>query len=512
VIMGADRGFSLIETMLAILILGTGLVGLTHGITAALRASKESELQTKAALFAAGQIEDARSMLSYLVATQNSDGSWSQNSFPDGRPFWGGVQLDEVAFPVILAAKLAEANQLNDLGGVRAMIERAVGYLVRNGPVSPQDRWEENAGISPFTLAVQIVALIAAAEWLQGEQREFVLSLADCWNERIEEWTYVAGGPFAAEYGVGGYYVRIGPAAAQGGLRGRVNVANRAGESLPAVAMVGMEYLHLVRFGLRPAEDQRILDTLKVTEALLGVITPSGTAYHRYNHDGYGEHADGSPYDGSGIGRAWPLLTGERGHFELQRGGDPVRYLGMMAQMTGAGGLIPEQVWDGPPIAERRLEPGKPTGGAMPLVWAHAEFLKLLYAHREKRPVELLTGVEAHVRRRPGRGTWHWCIDAPFDALPADRDLLIETSEPFRLHFGFDGWRSIEDRLSSPLPFGRHGVRLARSELGAKLVLDFTMYFIDQARWHGTDYQVRLASETEREDVAKPRTRVVTEA
>jgi len=464
------------------------------------------------ALFAAGQIEDARSMLSYLVATQNDDGSWSQNSFPDGRPFWGGVQLDEVAFPVILATKLWEANHLRGLSGVRAMIERAVGYLVQNGPISPQDRWEENAGISPFTLAVQIVALIAAAEWLEGEQREYVLSLADYWNERIEDWTYVAGGPLAAEHGVEGYYVRIGPAAAQGGLRGRVNVANRAGESLPATAMVGMEYLHLVRLGLRPAEDQRIVDTLKITEAVLKVITPSGTAYHRYNGDGYGEHADGSPYDGSGIGRAWPLLTGERGHFELQRGSDPVRYLGMMARMTGAAGLIPEQVWDGPPIPERGLQPGKPTGSAMPLVWAHAEFLKLLYACREKRPVELLICVEAHMRRHPRRGTWHWCIDAPFDVLPADRDLLIETSEPFCLHLGFDGWQSIEDRFSSPLPFGRHGVRLTRGELGAKVVLHFTMYFIGDARWHGIDYQVRLASEPDDEDGAKLRARALTEA
>src|SRR5262249_44721355 len=180
-------------------------------------------------------------MLSYLIATQNADGSWSQNSFPDGRPFWGGIQLDEVAFPVILATKLAEENHLRGLGGVRVMIGRAARYLVHNGPISPQDRWEENAGISPFTLGVQIVALIAAAECLEGEERAYILSLADYWNERIEDWTYVEGGPLAAEFGVDGYYVRIGPAAAQGGLRGRVNVANRVGESLPAVAMVGME-------------------------------------------------------------------------------------------------------------------------------------------------------------------------------------------------------------------------------------------------------------------------------
>src|SRR5262249_38022412 len=232
------------------------------------------------ALLAAGQVEDARSMLSYLVAIQNADGSWSQNNFPDGRPFWGGIQLDEVAFPVILATKLAEENQLRGLGGVRAMIARAARFLVHNGPTSPQGRWEENAGVSPFTLGVQIVACIAAAEWLEGEERAFVLLLADYWNERIEDWTYVAGGALAAEFGVEGYYVRIGPAAAQGGLRGRLNVANRAGESLPATAMVGMEYLHLVRLGLGPAQSRPIADTFKITQALLKVRTPSRSAHH----------------------------------------------------------------------------------------------------------------------------------------------------------------------------------------------------------------------------------------
>src|SRR5262249_19591699 len=161
----------------------------------------------------------------------------------------------------------------------------------------------------------------------------------------------------AAEHGVDGYYVRIGPSAAQGGLRGRVNVANRPDGSLPAVALVGMEYLHLVRLGLRAAGDPRILNTCKITEALLKVDTPLGTAYPRYNGDGYGEHADGRPFDGTGVGRAWPLLTGERAHYELQLGHDVSRYLRMMTRMTGAAGLIPEQVWDGPPLPDRGLEP-----------------------------------------------------------------------------------------------------------------------------------------------------------
>ena len=339
---------------------------------------------------------------------------------------------------------------------------------------------------------MEIVALIAAAEFLAGEERDFVLSLANYWNERIEDWTYVAQGPYASQFGVDGYYVRIGPAAVEGGLRGRVNVANRWGETIPAVALVGMEYLHLVRLGLRRPDDPRVGNTSRVTEALLKVETPLGVAYRRYNEDGYGEHADGSPYDGNGIGRLWPLLTGERAHFELQLGQDPLSYLEMMTRMTGPTGLIPEQVWDGPSLPRFGLEPGKPTGSAMPLVWAHAEFLKLLYARKEKRPIELLNCVEKHLRDKSANaGTWHWRTETPFVTLPAERDLLIEMQSPFILHIGFDGWNSVEDRPSAPLPFGRHGVRLTRADLAGPSVLDFTTYFLNEARWEGVDYHVR---------------------
>jgi glucoamylase len=257
--------------------------------------------------------------------------------------------------------------------------------------------------------------------------------------------------------------------------------------------MVGMEFLYLVRLGLRAATDPRIQNTLKITEALLAVETPQGVAYRRYNEDGYGEHADGSPFDGSGIGRPWPLLTGERGHYELQLGGDPLPYLETMARMTGPSGLLPEQVWDGPELPALGLEPGKPTGGAMPLVWAHAEFLKLLYAREQGRPLELLDAVEKHFGGgRPKNGTWHWRADTPFDTLPEGRDLLVEAPTPFMLHFGFDGWQPIQDRLSNPLVFGRHGVRLSQDELGGRQMVDFTLYFVEEARWEGINHRVRL--------------------
>ena len=186
------------------------------------------------------------------------------------------------------------------------MIHRAAGYLARNGPISPQDRWEENPGISPFTLGIEIVALVAAADHLPAEDGPYALSLADYWNERLEDWTYVESGAFIEEFGVEGYYVRIAPAMSEGGLCGRVDVRNRGGESVQAVALIGMEYLYLPRLGLRDPKDPRIQNTLKISESILKVETPHGIAYHRYNGDGYGEHDDGSPFDGT---RRWPRLA-----------------------------------------------------------------------------------------------------------------------------------------------------------------------------------------------------------
>ncbi len=172
---------------------------------------------------------------------------------------------------------------------------------------------------------------------------------------------------------------------------------------------------------------------------------------HRYNDDGYGEHEDGAPFDGTGIGRAWPLLTGERGHLDILLGIDPLPYLEMMAHMTGLGRLIPEQMWDVAPITARKLEPGKPSGSAIPLVWAHAEFLKLLAARQLGRPLEMPASVERRYKaRRPVASVWHWRHSEPFGQLPFGRALLIESPDPFHLHYGFDDWRDVAYRPSEP--------------------------------------------------------------
>ena len=372
------------------------------------------------------------------------------------------------------------------------MIRRAAAYLAQNGPISPQDRWEENPGISPFTLGVEIAALVAAADHLPAEDRPYALSLADYWNERLEDWTYFESGAFIEEFGVEGYYVRVAPAMSEGGLCGRVDVRNRGGERVPAVTLIGMEYLYLPRLGLRDPRDPRIQNTLKISESILKVETPH-VAYHRYNRDGYGEHEDGRPYDGTGVGRAWPLLTGERGYLDVLLGIDPLPYLEMMTRMTGPGGLIPEQVWDGPPLPERGLKPGMPSGSAMPLVWAHAEFLNLVAARHSGRPPKLLACVERRYQtQQPLATAWHWRRAEPFDRLPSGRALLIEGPAPFRLHHGFDGWREVFDTLSESQGLGMHGIRLDAGVLSGHSAIDFTLYFPESDSWEGTDHHMTL--------------------
>ena len=432
-------------------------------------------LEAGQALLAAGQHDDARRLLAYLAGTQRPDGHWPQNMGPDGTAYWTGIQLDEVGAPVLLAAQLQEENQIDAMSGMPFMAARAASYLAMHGPMSPQDRWEENAGASTFTVAIEIAALVAAAQWLPEPDRGYALSLADYWNEQIEAWTFASGTELDRQYGTAGHYVRIAPAG-PAGLCGRLELKNREdGASVPASSVVGLDFLYLVRLGLRKPDDPCITDTLKIVDALLAVPTPCGPGYRRYNGDGYGENEDGTAYDGAGIGRLWPLLTGERGHYALLAGEDPRPYLETMACMTGPGGLLPEQVWDTTPIPEHFLFPGKPTGSAMPLVWSHAEFLQLYVARTRGTPMDYLKCVtERYHGERPSAATWHWRSDVPFNRLPAGRALSIERADPFTLRYGFDGSSDTVEAEAAAQGLGMYGVRLGQDVLGGHRTVEFT--------------------------------------
>ncbi|MGH7671109.1 MAG: glycoside hydrolase family 15 protein, partial [Gemmatimonadaceae bacterium] len=267
-------------------------------------------VESAGALLALGAVEEARDVMRYLVATQNEDGHWFQNQWLGGAPYWNGVQLDEAAFPVLLAGALIERRALDGIH-VTQMVRRAVRFIALTGPSSDQDRWEEDCGVNPFTLAVCIAALVCGADFLDGAERDLALRVADFWNARVEGWTTVSGTPMAKRLGVSRYYVRVAPprvVSSHSALYQVLAIKNLACDpNLPADDQVGTDFLELVRRGLRRADDPVIRDSVKVADALLRVDTPNGPAWHRYNGDGYGEHADGAPFDGTGIGRAWPL-------------------------------------------------------------------------------------------------------------------------------------------------------------------------------------------------------------
>lgn len=461
-------------------------------------------VETAGGLLAAGAWEDARHALHYLQITQESDGRWPQNLWLDGTPYWSGIQMDETALPIVLIdlAESEGALRPHDLTRLWPMVRRAAGYLVRNGPVTQQDRWEEDPGYSPFTLAAEIAALLVAAE-LADRNREpalasYLRETADAWNAHIEEWTYVTGTDLAAQVGVEGYYVRVGPVDEEGvdaPLRTYVPVRNRpAAEGLMrADHLVSPDALALVRFGLRSPDDPRIVNTVRVLDALLKVETPFGPAWHRYNSDGYGEHADGSPFDGTGVGRPWPLLTGERAHYELAAGRpeEAVRLMRAMEAFASDGGLIPEQVWDAADVSERELYFGRPTGSAMPLVWAHAEYIKLRRSLREGRVFDMpQVTVDRYRMRRQGSTLASWRFNHKVRKLPTGKTLRLELPQPAQVQWSADGWQTVERTPTRDTGLGIHLVDLPTRPLAAGTTLVFTFYWQQPGCWQGEDFTV----------------------
>jgi glucoamylase len=384
------------------------------------------------------------------------------------------------------------------------MVERAAGYLARNGPVTSQDRWEEDAGYSPFTLAVEIAALLAAADIIEGTGRaelgDYFRETADSWNDEIEHWTFATGSQLCEKLGLKGYYVRIAPpdrCDAASALEGFVSIKNRppGDDQRPARLLISPDALALVRFGLRAADDPRIIDPVRATDALLKVDLPQGPVWYRYNLDAYGEHDDGRPFDGTGIGRAWPLLTGERAHYELAAGRPQVaaQLLATLEGSASPGGLLPEQVWDEPDIPERELFRGRPAGSAMPLVWAHAEHIKLLRSLRDGRvfdmPPQPVERYQINKVTSPLRSSR---FNQKTRSIPAGKKLRIELLAAATVHWTLDEWQTSHDDETREIGFGIHLVDLPTQHASPGAGICFTLYWRDAERWEGTDFAVRI--------------------
>ncbi len=466
-------------------------------------------VETAGGFLAAGAAEDALAILSYLRTIQEADGHWPQNAWLDGTAYWAGIQMDECAFPILLTEALWRGAHLSDaaLGSFLPMVERAAAFVVRNGPVTGEDRWEEDAGYSPFTLAVEIAALLAAADLLDdagnNEAADYLRDTADTWYDQIERWTYLSGNDVCAALGVDGYYVRIAPpdrADAASPRDGFVPIKNRPpGDSeRPAADIVSPDALALVRFGLKAADDPRILNTVKVIDAQLRCVLPQGPVWYRYTGDGYGEHPDGAPFDGVGQGRPWPLLVGERAHYELAAGRHPLAHslLATLEASAGTGGLLPEQVWDGPDIEARQLTRGGPTGSAMPLVWAHAEHIKLLRSLRDgavfDRPPQ---GARRYIEGKTVSRLRSWRFSNKIRTMPMGKLLRIELFDAALIHWSTDGWVHTHNTDTTETAFGIHLADLPVGGLAAGQAVVFTFYWPDAGRWENVDFCVTVETD-----------------
>ncbi|MGH8937553.1 MAG: glycoside hydrolase family 15 protein [Acidimicrobiia bacterium] len=450
-------------------------------------------------LLAAGSTDVARRALLYLAASQLPDGGFYQNFWITGAPYWQGVQLDEVAFPILLAWRLHEMGALGEFHPY-PLVLRAAGYLVRHGPATPQERWEEAGGYSPSTLATNIAALICAADLARDHgdpgTARFLAEYADFLERHVEDWTVTSQGSLLPD--VPRHYIRINPVDPADSQpdedpdRGVLRVANRPpGEQagFPAREVVDAGFLELVRYGIRSPTDSLIEDSLVVVDSVLKVDTPFGPAWHRYNHDGYGQQEDGGPYHGWGKGRAWPLLTGERGHYELAAGRPVEPFISALEGFAHGIGLLPEQVWDDPARPETL---GLPTGAAMPLMWAHAEYIKLL---RSAVDGEVFDRIPAVAQRYQGmarpRRIEVWKPNRRIGSVRAGRVLRVQAPEPFLLHWTRDEWQTAEDTRSTATAVGVCYVDIEVSR-GQQAPVRFTFHWDGADRWEGTDYSVKV--------------------
>ena len=414
-------------------------------------------VQTATALLACGRSDTARRALVYLACTQLPNGGFAQNFWIDGTPYWSGKQLDEVAFPLILAWRLWKAGGLGELQ-IFPFVERAAGFLVRNAPITHQERWEENAGYSPSTLAAVIGGLICAAEMAHAHESdelgEFLAEFADWIEGHLEDWTVTNDGVLLP--GIKRHYMRIRPPecgeayAHEDCGKELIWLANRppgTRTEFEAREIIDAGFLELVRYGVRRADDSLVVDSLKVVDHVLKRDLPQGPGWLRYNWDGYGQRADGGPFEGWGQGRVWPLLTGERAHYELAAGNGVAPLIETYERLATSGQLLPEQVWDEPDMPERSLRRGQPDGSAVPLVWAHAEYLKLLRSAADGKVFDRIDPVYERyclpegrkLVRRDWRST---AAGGRFERMDPGSTLRILDERRFEVVWTDDGWKT----------------------------------------------------------------------
>ncbi|MBE3567640.1 MAG: amylase [Thermogemmatispora sp.] len=394
------------------------------------------------ALIVAGDSADALRAVQWAFNTQQqSDGHFPQNSYVNGTPYWNGIQMDEQAFPIILAWKLG----LTDNSTFVNHIKKAADYIVNNGPRTGQERWEENSGYSPSTIAAEIAGLLCAADIARvngdtTDQTRYT-NVADYYQGMVQNWTFTTTGPLG-----GGYYFERIDGNGNPNDGASITIANGGG-TYDERTIVDAGFLELVRLGVMPANSPYITLSLPVIDATIKETINGYPYWFRYNHDGYGEHSDGSNYNGTGIGRLWPVLTAERGIYTIAAGGDADLYLSALMAAANSSGMIPEQIWD--TAAPSGYTPGTPTKSMNPLNWAMGEYIVLLFSEANHRVVDMPSITYSRYVTNAYQPHSGWVVDYDPNQLHPGKALTIYYNGWLASHthvyirWGENGWQNI---------------------------------------------------------------------
>ncbi|MGI8988576.1 MAG: glycoside hydrolase family 15 protein [Bryobacteraceae bacterium] len=358
------------------------------------------------------------------------------------------------------------------------------------------------SGFSPSTLAATIAAVICASSFARerGEEESatFLEEYADYLFCHLPDWTITRQGSLLP--GVKEHFVRINPDR-NGNLAGGLSVDEAVVEitnrphgsqaSFPASGVVDAGFLELVRYGILRPDDPMVTTSLCVVDHTLKVDTPFGPCWRRYNYDGYGQQEDGKPLLDSGKGRAWPLLTGERGHYELAAGNDVTSFLEAMERFASDTGLLSEQIWDEPDLPHAHMQFGRPTGAAMPLLWAHSEYIKLLRSACDGKVFDRIPEVADRYlgKARNYKPLEIWTFSYRLSSMKKGQILRVYAAAPFRLRWSIDEWQTLEDHPSVETSLGIHFADIETSPT-RELALRFTFFWPAQDRWEERNFEV----------------------
>jgi glucoamylase len=456
-------------------------------------------VQSATALLASGQTGTPLRALIWLAAIQGTDGRFPQNSWINGNAYWSGIQLDEIAAPILLAWHLHREGVVLGQFDPSVMIFRAAGYLIRQGPVTAQERWEETAGYSPSTLARVIAGLVCAAEFAKQRNEagtaDFIMQYADWLAAHAEEWTVTTAGELVE--GCRRHYIRINPTDPEAPdphanpNTTMLAVANSGGLH-PARNVIGGDFLDLVRLGIRAADDPLVRDSITVLDRLLKRDLPQGPGWRRYNGDGYGQKEDGSAFDGTGVGRSWPILTGERGHYELAAGHDPKPFIAAMEKFANKGGMISEQLWDAEDLAEKGMRRGLPTGAAMPLCWAHAEYISLVRSAHDGVCFERVEPAFQRYVVNPVRHMYEmWSARHSIRRMPPGQILRLIVAADTTILWSTNDWASTNKAEATHISaLNVWFANLPTENCSDDSVIEFTFFWKAAQRWEDRNYSV----------------------